>query len=529
MPETPRTQLLRDPWLLAMCAWAAVYVGVALWTTRQGAVLTPDSMDYAEVARSLVRGQGDTINRIMFHAGVLPAIRHPLEVHGLLQPLLIAPLFGIWGPDSALVRIPSVIFASALGLAVFGAGRRLFGTAAGVIAAAIVFTRPDLLFAALLGLDDVPFALFSLAALASFWIGVEEQRRGWFIAAGVCSALAALAKFSGMALPAVLAAMLVLSPRTRQRVTLRDALYCALPLVPVLLAYVLRNYRVYGTPGSPYGAIEWFGKQDMSAYFGYYPEPPSTSEVLAHLGVSRVFELIKLEFVELWDQFHTDWLFLLGIPAALLVGFRKPAFTIGVVFFTLALLFLVCVLHHVEPRYFSGLMPVFALSLAALLGAGFDALAARVSATQKRALGAAGIALLAACVLFLAQKPLAVTRGVALSGRIGPACQDTLAYLRRSVPAAEPILAANPWLISWEADRPAVQAPTNGVLALLEVTRKYRADWAVSGAPAIGSLDLKAVLENPDVMAELRPELVFDGAACDVYRLSRDGTSKSGE
>jgi hypothetical protein len=297
----------------------------------------------------------------------------------------------------------------------------------------------------------------------------------------------------------------------------------------VLLAYVLRNYRVYGTPGSPYGAIEWFGKQDMSAYFGYYPEPPSTSEVLAHLGVSRVFELIGLEFVELWQHFHADWLFLLGIPAALLVWARKPAFTVAVVFFTLALLFLVCVLHHVEPRYFSGLTPVYALSLAALLGAGFDALAARVSAARLRALQAVGVAVLAACVLFLAQKPLAVTRGVALSGKLGPACQDTLAYLRRSVPAAAPVLAANPWLISWEAERPAVQAPTNGVLALLEVTRRYRADWAVSGAPAIGSLDLQSALKNPDVMAELRPELVFDGAACDVYRLSREGTSKSGE
>jgi hypothetical protein len=251
--------------------------------------------------------------------------------------------------------------------------------------------------------------------------------------------------------------------------------------------------------------------------------------VLAHLGLSRVFELIGLEFVDLWDQVQTDWLFLLGIPAALLVWARKPAFTIAVVFFTLALLFLVCVLHHVEPRYFSGLTPVYALSVGALLGAGFDALAARVSAARLSALRAAGIAVLAACVLFLAQKPLAVMRGVAFSGQIGPKCQDTLAYLRRSVPAAAPILAANPWLVSWEADRTAVQAPTNGVLALLEVTRHYRADWAVSGAPAIGSLDLQSALKNPVVMAELRPELVFDGTACDVYRLSREGTSKSGE
>lgn len=529
MPEPNRKQLMRDPWLLAMCAWAVVYVSFALWKTRHGAVLPPDSMDYAEVARSLVSGQGDTINRVMFHAGVLPSIRHPLEVHGLLQPLLIAPLFWIWGPDGALVRVPTVLFAGALGVLSFAVGRRWFGTAAGLIAGALVFTRADVLFAALLGLDDVGFALFSLGAFASFWMGAEQQRRGWFIAAGVCSALAGLTKFSGMAIPVVLAALLVLSPRTRRNVTVKNVLCCVLPLVPVFLAYVLRNYRVYGTPGSPYGAIEWFGKQNMSAYFGYYPDPPSTSEVLDFLGAARVLELIGLEFVELWDNFDSDWLFLLGIPATLLVWVRRPAFSITVVLFTLALLFLVCVLHHVEPRYFSGLTPLFALSIAALVGRGFDALAARVPAARLRALQAAGIAALIACVVFEVRKPLAAMRGVALTAQLGPACQDTLAYLRQSVPATAPVLAANPWLVSWEAERPAVQAPTNGVLPLIQVAQRYRVDWAVSGSPAIGSLDLAAVLKNPDVVSELRPELAFDGATCDVYRLSRASTAQAGD
>ncbi len=525
MPEPTRKQLMRDPWLLAMCAWGVVYVSVALWKTRHGALLPPDSMDYAEVARSLVRGEGDTINRVMFHAGVLPSIRHPLEVHGLLQPLLIAPLFWIWGPDGALVRVPTVLFAGLLGVSVFAVGRHWFGTAAGVIAGALLFTRADVLFAALLGLDDVGFALFSLTAFASFLIGAEQQSRRWFIAAGVCSALAALVKFSGMALPFVFAAVLVLSPRTRRQLTFKDVLCCTLPLVPVLLAYVLRNYRVYGTPGSPYGAIEWFGKQNMSAYFGYYPDPPSTSEVLAFLGSSRVLELIRLEFVELWDNFRKDWVFLLGIPAALLVARRKPPFTIIVVFFTLALLFLVCVLHHVEARYFSGLTPLFILAVAAVLGWGADALAARMPAARARALQATGIVALIGCVLYLGQKPIAVVRGVALSAAIGPSCPDMLAYLRQSVPQTQAVLAANPWLVAWEGERPAVQAPTNGALSLIQVAHQYNVEWAVSGAPAIGSLDLATVLQNPDVHAALDPQLAFDGATCDVYRLTRSGTS----
>src|SRR5262245_52456849 len=88
----------RDGVWLVVIAWAVINVVFALSCARGGEALPPDSTDYAEAALALVRGQGASINHVAFHTFMFPAVRHPLEVHGLLAPYLIAPLFAIWGP-----------------------------------------------------------------------------------------------------------------------------------------------------------------------------------------------------------------------------------------------------------------------------------------------------------------------------------------------------------------------------------------------------------------------------------------------
>jgi 4-amino-4-deoxy-L-arabinose transferase-like glycosyltransferase len=510
----------RDPWLLAAIGFALAYAACLLWLTRFGSVLPPDSIDYAEAARSLVRGEGDTINRVIFHTGLFSSIRHPLEVHGLLQPVLLAPLFWIWGPDGALVRVPSIVFAACLALFVFWTTRRLFGTFAASVAAVLTLSRTDLTFAALLGTDDVGHALFSYGALSCFAVGAQSRKRGWFMAAGLLGALSALEKFSGMVLPAVFGAVLLVSPGARRAVGLKNWLWTAVLLVPVALLYVYRNYRVYGTPSSPYGGIEWFGKDRFSAYFALYEKPPTTSEAWSALGIGRVMELITAELVELAQIVASDPMLIGGIVALLWLWRRSTVFALSALFYTGAVVVLVCVLHHVEERYLSGLVPLCATAVGAAAGTGLAWLetrvaTARIGALRAAAFAAAGIALLLACA-----RPLGLAWGV---GRVAqtakPQCSDMLGFVRSAVAPSASVLTGDPWLVAWHAERAAVNAPTNGSPALAKVVEHYRIDWAITGPATYGALDLGAALRAPELADELRPELVFDGVLCDVYRL----------
>src|SRR4026209_2537293 len=71
---------------------------VGLWSFGVFA-LSPDEMDHATVARNLAEGQGYRLDLIPFHPGVLPAVSHLPEWHGLMKPFEIAPLFWLFGSD----------------------------------------------------------------------------------------------------------------------------------------------------------------------------------------------------------------------------------------------------------------------------------------------------------------------------------------------------------------------------------------------------------------------------------------------
>src|SRR6185312_6746363 len=105
--------------MLAVSGAAAAVAGVTLWVTRGAAVFPPDGLEYAGVARSLVQGHGYTIDLVEIHPGLAPAIRHLHELHGLLEPLLIAPLFAVFGPVLAVASIPGILGVAGLAVASF--------------------------------------------------------------------------------------------------------------------------------------------------------------------------------------------------------------------------------------------------------------------------------------------------------------------------------------------------------------------------------------------------------------------------
>jgi len=499
---------------------AAAYAAFLLIATPRGFALSPDAVDYAEAARSLSRGQGDVVDRIIFHTGLFPTVRHPLEVHGELQQFVLAALFVLGGPNPALVRIPGVVFAATLIVLSFVVGRRLFGTIAGLVAVCFVLSSRELVMLALFFADDVPHALFSFAAVGAFTIGAtsESNRKAWLTGAGVASAFSALAKFTGTIFPAVFGVLLIVHPKTRRAVGLRGFLRLALPVLVVVALYTWRNYRVYGTPGSPYGAVEWLGKDGMPNYFALYDPTPTVAEVWAKKGAAHMFGLIRMELASFVSVVFHYPLLLAGVPATAWLLRRNVAWSGSILLYLAGLCGVTSVTHHVEARYLSALMPFSAVSVGACATEAFCALQEKVVDSRRRWTRAALVVLVGAVLSRAIVAEFLVARAFAIPADGEEPCAAAIRFLRSDLAPNTVVLSSNPWLVSWAAERPSVNAPTNGAAAFLTVARHYGARWMMVDR-SFSYADFDALLHEPSIVDALRPERVVPGPRCDVYRL----------
>lgn len=517
--------------LAAVVIVAIGYAALCTVVTRRGAPLPPDAVEYAQVAKSLASGQGFTIDYVEFHPGFLSSIRHPLELHGVLTPFALAPLFRIWGPNTALVRIPGIAACAGIVIAVFALAQQCFGTRAGLLAALGFLMRTDVIAGAVLGADDVGWTLFSTLAVLYFLRGFELGRQRVLVAAGIFAALATLQKYTGVLLAALLCPMLLVRGST-MRARLRDSMAVGLPVLLAAAVYALKNHVTHGGFGSRFTALDWLSREDPSAYFAYYESAPRLSEVWAHMGFLRVVKLCAAQAKALWGVVVANKVTTFGGLAALAWASRAKqridsgAPNAGALLGRLGLLYsallavVVCVVYHVEPRYLFALIPLYYAAMAGAAVEVFDRVSIHL---PERAFPYVRAAICVACTLLLGRLAIEIVRSgrklEVVMQKTG-SCDDTFEFIRRSVPRNEPVLSSSPWYVTWLTDRPSVAAPSNGAKALVTVAKHYDVRWAVTELPTFGGAkveeELRALTSSG---GQLRPTRVFDGATCDVYRL----------
>lgn len=203
---------------------------------RTGDLTGYDDAQYAHIAKDILR----TGDWIVLHSNGEPALEN--------SPMLDwmeASLFAAFGFSDALARLPSALCGLGVILLVYWLARRLSGDSwTAVLTMFVMATTLYFLKYTARGMTDVPFTFFVLCAVCA-WSLTEDDPR-WYLAAGVCTALAQLTRsIMGLALPAVFVLHLLITRRRPPwRYAIPGLVVAYLPLV-AWYAYLIHRFGAW--------------------------------------------------------------------------------------------------------------------------------------------------------------------------------------------------------------------------------------------------------------------------------------------
>ncbi|MEE4208734.1 MAG: glycosyltransferase family 39 protein, partial [Parvularcula sp.] len=159
---------------------------------------------------------------------------------------LIAASTSVLGDNAFGVRFFTPFFLTGTGLALYGAGRQLFGPRSGLVTLVVWHLMPAVLFGATLISTDVPLLFFwslALLALVGWWQRPETETLRWAAALGVSLGLAFLSKYAAIYFLIGLALSLALIPDLRRRFGVRPLLVAALAFALAIAPNLIWNIR----------------------------------------------------------------------------------------------------------------------------------------------------------------------------------------------------------------------------------------------------------------------------------------------
>jgi len=156
--------------------------------------------------------------------------------------LILAPLFYIFGNTELPVRLLIVFMSTAMVYLTYSIGKRLYGRAVGVFAAAVFAVFWEVLFTTFRVLLEIPASFFLLLSLYFFVIYFENRKNAQLILCGICFAIATLMRYDNAFMFFAFAVILLLTKRFKALLTFTTA--AAVVAIPQLI----RDYLVYHSP-----------------------------------------------------------------------------------------------------------------------------------------------------------------------------------------------------------------------------------------------------------------------------------------
>lgn len=464
--DEERREKARRILLVAMLVVAVAVVYLVFNVSAFEELTSINAIDYAQVARHVVEGEGLTTSFIK-PLGLV--FNHKVERHPEMSfpPLHILWTAGVMNAlgvtDRAVSHSSGLAFILTIPL-VFYLGFRLFDWRTATLATAVWGTHLLNLQYAVSGLEASLLTLLLTGLLVALHVAATSERHElwWVAGAGALVGLLYLTKYIWVAaaIPVIIYLWLMRDTRRAARV-----LVFLLLLIVIISPWLYRNYRILGHPFFTLRTYEMMG--DTRAYpanaiyrhfGGYMPG----YFVFAHDNPRAVFEKVRGGLTQLYGSFH-------GIAGLFVTPFFLVAVLVRlagerferlrhVVYAMLLLVALMLAFVMAARRLISPLGPFVTVVAIAffwrLLEAGVQHLDERRQA-RYTTLAVAVLLLLHLHPLMTTLTPDTPPWEAAASGE--SVAELAMAELTQYVD--EPILTDSPWLVAWHTHEDAVWIP----------------------------------------------------------------------
>lgn len=338
-----------------------------------------DQADMALVARNLVKKNGFYTDAIWLWDIYWGSVHHPESRWPLLQSIITALFFHIFGETVAVQKLVTSLFLLCLICAVFLIGTKLFGMWSGLLAACLVLANDRIPSLMAYSLNDIGASFFQISAIFSLFRYFEENNRlKKLVLAGIWTGVAIHQKFQSVYLVFGFLVWSFFIWKVNLWKRVKTAAVFLLVLVVIGFPLFIRNYKTFHTlvyPGDKLvnalgsawdpSVNRWRGQ--MVYYKLYFEhERVSYGYLLKHRGARYLFfERPFREFRRLLRLIITGVIveqpvFILGLLGMALCGRNHKKWVLWNLVLIIASFSFVC-FRSIEPRYYLFLVPMLSI------------------------------------------------------------------------------------------------------------------------------------------------------------------------
>lgn len=179
-------------WLQSLKSWNTILVAGVVLLAGVIRFWNFGSIGYEHWDEFYFLGGADIVSRTWPHG--LGAISWAITP---LVPYTDGTLFHFFGINNWMPFAVSATYGTLSALALYFLGSRLFGSAVGLIAAAVLATAVFSVMYSRMALADATFGFWIIASVLFIWLGFTRRRIGYWVLAGVCTGLALNTKYIG--------------------------------------------------------------------------------------------------------------------------------------------------------------------------------------------------------------------------------------------------------------------------------------------------------------------------------------------
>ncbi len=462
-PDEARRELWRRVLLVLMLLAGIALAYLIFNVSRFNRLTDVNAMDYAQIARHVLRDEGFTTSFIkplslVYHRSIE---NHPDLTYPPLHIMWTAGVMRVLGAtDRAVAHSSGLAFLLTMPL-VFWLALRIFDWRTAILATALCGTHITLLGYAISGLESSLLGLLVTAMLLVLYTASTSERdeMPWVVLAGLLMGLIYLTKYIWLVAAVPIAVYLVFMKPGRRLV--RVVVFLAL-IVVVASPWLYRNYRVTGNPFFTLRTWEMVGQtraHPANTIYRTFSDHYQSYIVFVAKNPRAIFEKVRRGLTLFYASFHG----LAGIFVApfFLVGILvrlgdEPTERLRLLLYALLILVSLALTFVIAaPRLVAPLAPLMIVLATAffwrLLDARFQNLDDRTRVRWVTV--AVTVLLLLQMYPYLTEITPDEPTGSATETPLG------LAATQLAEMADGPILTDVPWIVAWMSDETAIWLP----------------------------------------------------------------------